>query len=89
MHCTRCDGTGLLNVHQLNDEESARLDALGAESFVEQYGGPDCLPDDVAVCDCCGDGDGWYGAPGEHYNPQDPPGSYGPYDYNGGLCECN
>lgn len=22
---------------------------------------------DVTVCDCCGDGEGWYGTPGEHH----------------------
>jgi len=27
-----------------------------------------CEGHDVQVCDCCGDGDGWYGIPGEHYN---------------------
>uniref|UniRef100_A0A6M3JHU8 Uncharacterized protein n=1 Tax=viral metagenome TaxID=1070528 RepID=A0A6M3JHU8_9ZZZZ len=44
---------------------------------------------DVTVCDCCGDGEGWYGEPGEHYNSDDPSGPDGPYGYNGGLCECN
>jgi hypothetical protein len=44
---------------------------------------------DVHVCDCCGDGKSWYGVPGEHYNANDPPGPYGPYAYNGGLCECH
>jgi hypothetical protein len=44
---------------------------------------------DVTVCDCCGDGEEWYGVHGEHYGPEDPPGPDGPYAYNGGLCECN
>jgi hypothetical protein len=44
---------------------------------------------DVSVCDCCGDGEDWYGVPGEHYNNEDLPGHNGPYAYNGGLCECH
>jgi hypothetical protein len=44
---------------------------------------------DVCVCDCCGDGDGWYGVPGEHYNADDPRGPRGPYAENGGLCKCH
>ena len=44
---------------------------------------------DVCICDCCGDGDGWYGTPGQHYGPEDPIGDNGPYAYNGGLCECH
>jgi len=44
----------------------------------------------VTVCDCCGDGEeNWYGEPGVHYGPDDPPGHDGPYGYNGGLCECH
>jgi hypothetical protein len=41
---------------------------------------------DVQVCDCCGDGDSWYGEAGEHYNGEE---NDGAYDYNGGLCECH
>jgi hypothetical protein len=41
------------------------------------------------VCDCCGDGEGWYGEPGQHYTSDDPVGHNGPYAYNGGLCECH
>jgi len=47
------------------------------------------LHHDVSVCDCCGDEADWYGEPGEHYGPDDPPGDSGPYRYNGGLCECH
>lgn len=43
----------------------------------------------VAVCDCCGNGEYWYGEPGSHYTSQDPVGKSGPYVYNGGLCECH
>jgi hypothetical protein len=83
MNCTRCGGTGFLNYEQVPKE--------AAESI------PDTLewlyntatPNDVSVCDCCGNGDSWYGEPGEHYNTADPRGNEGPYAYNGGLCECN
>jgi hypothetical protein len=44
---------------------------------------------DVSVCDCCGDGENWYGVPGEHYNSDDPAGQNGPYAGNGGLCRCH
>lgn len=40
---------------------------------------------DVQVCDCCGDGEYWYGTAGHHWQgePDDT------YKYNGGLPECN
>jgi hypothetical protein len=44
---------------------------------------------DVSVCDCCGNGENWYGEAGQHYGHYDPRGKEGPYAYNGGLCECN
>ena len=48
------------------------------------------LNDEAQPCDCCGDGDGeWYGEPGQHYGPDDPPGKHGPYAGNGGLCRCH
>ena len=80
--CTRCDGTGFLNAEQLPDG----LRELGTEAVRNWIHSNES---DVQVCDCCGDGDGWYGEPGEHYGPGDPPGREGPYSYNGGLCECH
>jgi len=86
--CTRCQGTGFLNLHQIPDDDLAYIgdDFIGGvlewiDSQTESH--------DVIVCDCCGDGDEWYGEPGEHYGPQDPSGDSGPYAYNGGLCECH
>jgi hypothetical protein len=82
MTCTRCKGTGFLNVEQVP----------------ESVQGPDAIlvwmknentPHDVQVCDCCGDGETWYGTVGEHYGPSDPRGKYGPYAYNGGLAQCH
>ena len=75
--CTRCDGTGWLNVEQVP------VGALIREWIAEHDG------HDVVVCDCCGDGKIWYGEPGEHYGEDDPPGDCGPYADNVGLCECH
>lgn len=87
--CTRCEGTGFINLHQIPD-----VDIVAAEESSDFH---QAILDwiakntdhDVSVCDCCGDGDEWYGVPGEHYNNEDPSGPNGPYAYNGGLCECH
>ena len=81
--CTRCDGTGFLNTHQLPDD----VDGYDQDSVLRWM--KENEGHDVQICDCCGDGEGWYGIPGEHYNNEDPPGPGGPYAYNGGLCECH
>ena len=77
-----------MNLHQLpplflRNYESSREPQLILE-WIEKNSGHD-----ISVCDCCGDGESWYGEPGEHYNETDPRGPAGPYAYNGGLCECN
>jgi hypothetical protein len=80
INCTRCAGTGFIN---LPDE----LFEQGIESvkkWIAEH--PDT---DASICDCCGNGEDWYGEPGQHYTSQDPIGKNGPYAYNGGLCECN
>lgn len=88
MNCTRCDGTGFLNLHQIpNDEIEAMHRDLA--TLVQKWIQQQTDPHDVQVCDCCGDGAGWYGTPGEHYTRDDPPGDRGPYAYNGGHCECH
>lgn len=80
MICTRCDGTGVLNAHLMPGE-------MSAEEIREHL---QSAPDDVTVCDCCGDGaHGWYGEPGSHHEGGDDPGPLGPYAYNGGLPECH
>jgi len=83
-HCTRCGGTGFLNVEQIPESAVDCGDSAAILLWVESHG-----DHDVAVCDCCGDGENWHGIPGEHYNDDDPPGPGGPYAYNGGLCECH
>jgi hypothetical protein len=81
MTCRRCDGSGFLNIHQLPEGVEA-LDAINEWKIAH----PDS---DLQICDCCGDGEGWYGEPGEHYQGGDHPGPNGPYAYNGGLPECS
>lgn len=103
--CTRCEGTGFLNIDQYpGDAEKDGVDAVlewidERKSTRERLGGCSCHvappcsycmeSHDVQVCDCCGDGESWYGVPGEHYGPDDPPGPNGPYAGNGGLCQCH
>jgi hypothetical protein len=86
--CTRCNGTGFLNIDQVPDAIRKTFDASGQHSVVLAWVEAN-ENHDVSICDCCGNGDVWYGEPGEHYNANDPRGQYGPYAYNGGLCECN
>ncbi len=81
--CTRCGGSGFLNLHQLADP----IDFDDNEVILAWIEAND--DHDVSVCDCCGNGEQWYDTPGEHYNTDDPAGRGGPYEYNGGLCECN
>jgi len=61
--CTRCEGTGFLNINQINDKELYYLDSpeaiLGWCNSHSEH--------DVQVCDCCGDSENWYGEAGEHY----------------------
>ena len=88
MICTRCEGTGFIDLEQLPESVLEQFDEQEADwllNWLIKNGGK-C---DTAVCDCCGDSEGWYGIPGEHYNSDDPPGQDGPYRYNGGLCECH
>jgi len=84
MTCTRCDGTGFLNIFQINDDN---LIDKGIKAIMEWMQEHD--DHDVMICDCCGNGEDWYGDPGEHYGADDPEGHDGPYRYNGGLCECH
>jgi len=87
--CTRCGNSGFLNLHQIietDDWEMVALSDRGDQKILDWIDTHN--NHDVQVCDCCGDGKIWYGLPGEHYNHNDPPGD-GPYEYNGGLAECN
>ena len=83
MTCTRCQGTGFINIHQLPDKNQPE----GTDDILEWIDNND--DHDVSICDCCGDRDDWYGEPGVHYGSGDPPGPTGPYAYKGGNCECH
>lgn len=83
--CTRCDGVGFLNTEQLPFDAFE----VGTDAVLVWMKTDAGIESDVQICDCCGDGVGWYGAPGSHYGPDDPPGPGGPYASNGGLCQCH
>ena len=105
MVCTRCEGSGFLNIDQVPEEVVkaghdavlnwiAELDIKRSDNPCYCHVSPPChscveYVHDVSVCDCCGDGQGWYGTPGEHYGIDDPQGKSGPYAGNGGLCSCH
>ena len=84
--CTRCNGEGFLNLDQIPEIELTFFDGEN-EKILSWI----CKNEnhDVQVCNCCGDGDDWYGEAGRHYTSDDPVGDHGPYAYNGGLCECH
>lgn len=85
--CTRCQTTGFLNSEQL-PEDIGELDCDAILKWVlasDDHG----VVHDVEICDCCSDGEYWYGTPGQHYGNDDPIGRDGPYGYNGGQCECH
>jgi len=88
IRCNPCDGTGFKNLHQIPESE---LEVMSGDlvTLVPQWMARQTEPHDVQVCDCCGDGESWYGTPGEHYNHDDPVGERGPYASNGGLCKCH
>jgi hypothetical protein len=65
MICTRCNGTGFLNTHQLPEEVLVEyLQEYDTEIIYEWM---DNNVSDVQVCDCCGDGEAWTYLPGLHY----------------------
>lgn len=65
MHCTRCQGSGFLNMGQVPDSVVKEFEAKGDHEVILTYI-KNNIDHDVGVCDCCGDGDSWYGQPGEH-----------------------
>ena len=84
--CNHCGGTGFVNADQFPEGLLGMLDAYDALEWLLLMGK---WPHDIAVCDCCGDGEIWYGEPGRHYTTFDPQGPGGPYASNGGLCKCH
>lgn len=88
MKCTRCDGTGFLNLEQLPSDFYGK-GFEGDRERVLAWMDTSEYDNDVQVCDCCGDGDAWHGIPGEHYSPDDRAGQDGPYAGNGGYAHCH
>lgn len=102
MICTRCQGTGFLNIEQLPDELQNGLEESAFKYLSQDIKYKVVKSDswhgmvlewiinnedhDVQVCDCCGDGDDWYGIAGEH--DESDFGRNGCYSYSGGLPEC-
>ena len=60
-NCTRCEGTGFLNTHQLPDQ----IDGYNTEEVLKWIENEN-EPHDVEVCDCCGNGESWSHEPGIH-----------------------
>ena len=85
MSCTRCEGSGFLNLHQVDEETLNGFDESGDHSIILAWIKANSCHD-VGVCDCCANGEEWHGEPGEH--DYDQMGHEGPYAYNGGLPEC-
>ena len=83
MTCARCQNSGFLNLHQVPE----RIVEAGLEVILEWIKAN--RDTDATVCDCCGNGESWYGEPGEHFAGGDLGGNNGPYAYNGGLPECS
>jgi len=72
MVCTRCSGTGFINLDQIDPEIYGMdvPDLTSEESILKWINSH--IGHEVSVCDCCGDGLYWYDVPGEHYISDDP-----------------
>lgn len=92
MICTRCSGTGFINLEQVDEKTLREFDSSGDEGVILDWINrrddgacycsatprPPCSwcesRHDVSVCDCCGDGEYWYGECGQHnYHCKDEP----------------
>ncbi len=89
IQCNVCQGTGFKNLEQIDPDVYGQdvCDCSDQDAILKWIASHE--NHDVCICDCCGDGEGWYGTPGEHYNREDPAGRHGPYASNGGLCKCH
>ena len=67
LSCTRCGGTGFLNLEQVDEDTLARFDETGDVCLIFAWIALAECEHDVSVCDCCGDGEDWYGEPGQHH----------------------
>lgn len=58
--CTRCQGTGFLNLHQVDPETLSRFESdEGTAQVIFDWMKAHGDKHDVQVCDCCGNGDEW------------------------------
>ena len=88
MTCTRCDGTGFLNLFQVGDDLLNKFWESGDEKIVLAWI-KEHDRHEVSVCDCCGNGENWHGTRGEHYTTTHDCRGGVAYKYNGGLAECH
>jgi hypothetical protein len=65
MNCTRCGGSGFLNIGQVDTDTLRRFDATGDVEIILAWITVEQVHD-VVVCDCCGNGETWYYEPGRH-----------------------
>ena len=66
MNCTHCESTGFLNLEQVDEPTYLQfLDSGNVDVILEWIATNN--NHDVAMCDCCGDGQEWYGEPGHHH----------------------
>ena len=75
MICTRCEGTGFLNLDQVDEVTRQRFGESGDPQVILDWI-ESTWDHDVGPCDCCGNGDawGWYFLPGLHdLNDKDAP----------------
>jgi hypothetical protein len=73
MNCTRCQRTGFINLHQVDETTLALFEEAGEHDVILAWIESQTEPHDVSVCDCCGDGQEWHGTPGFHWlNSQEP-----------------
>jgi len=71
MNCTRCDATGFINTEYLPiGWEDWELEDVVL--YIDAH-----LECDAGICDCCGDGECWYGTPGLHTSTDSRRGSCG------------
>lgn len=85
MRCNTCQGTGFLNLDQVDPSIVAIFDQTGEHRIILDWMKEETQPHDVKVCDCCGNGDNWYNVPGEHFTGEDK----SVYAYNNFVPECN
>lgn len=69
MNCTRCSGTGFLNLEHLEELDPGifmLFEQRGDHNMVLNWIKTETRDHDVSVCDCCGNGEDWFGTPGMH-----------------------